>query len=65
MAHGKCSPDLRAEGETGLLAGAAGEPREIDSGALFGDEARIVAIRHGSELYTLRITRADKLILTK
>ncbi|HET7409764.1 MAG TPA: hemin uptake protein HemP [Paracoccaceae bacterium] len=36
----------------------------IESSALFG-EARTVSIRHGAELYTLRITRADKLILTK
>lgn len=47
--------------ETG---GEPGGLREIDSRALF-DGARTVAIRHGAETYTLRITRADKLILTK
>lgn len=38
--------------------------RVIDTGTLFAG-ARTVCIRHGAELYTLRITRADKLILTK
>lgn len=37
---------------------------EVDSRALLGT-ARIVTIRHGSEVYTLRETRAGKLILTK
>ncbi len=39
-------------------------PRQVESRALFG-QARVVTIRHGDELYTLRITRAEKLILTK
>ncbi|MBY8976867.1 hemin uptake protein HemP [Rhodobacteraceae bacterium NNCM2] len=39
-------------------------PREIDSKNLLGDE-RSVTIRHGDQVYTLRITRADKLLLTK
>lgn len=43
---------------------AARTEREIDSSALF-EGARLVAIRHGAERYTLRITRAGKLILTK
>lgn len=43
----------------------AGDRRpEIDSRRLF-DGKRLLAIRHGAEVYTLRITRADKLILTK
>jgi hemin uptake protein HemP len=50
----------RERGETG------GEPapREIDSRILFG-AGRVVTIRHGRERYTLRVTRAGKLILTK
>ena len=36
----------------------------IESSDLFGG-ARTVAIRHGDDVYTLRITRSDKLILTK
>ena len=42
----------------------ANAPREVESRTLFGG-ARIVTIRHGGDLYTLRITRAEKLILTK
>jgi hemin uptake protein HemP len=42
----------------------ADTPRQVESRSLFG-EARVVTIRHGEELYTLRITRAEKLILTK
>jgi hemin uptake protein HemP len=42
----------------------ADTPRQVESRALFG-EARVVTIRHGEDLYTLRITRAEKLILTK
>lgn len=39
-------------------------PRQIDSRTLFGDE-RTLTIQHGKDLYTLRITRAEKLLLTK
>jgi hemin uptake protein HemP len=42
----------------------ANAPRQIDSRTLFG-KSRILTIRHGEEIYTLRITRAEKLILTK
>jgi hemin uptake protein HemP len=42
----------------------ADTPREVESRTLFGG-ARVVTIRHGDDLYTLRITRAEKLILTK
>ncbi|MEM6548609.1 MAG: hemin uptake protein HemP [Pseudomonadota bacterium] len=46
-------------------AGAAqSEPSEIDSKALLGNN-RVVSIKHGTETYTLRLTRAGKLILTK
>jgi hemin uptake protein HemP len=37
---------------------------EVDSRALLGT-GLTVTIRHGSEVYTLRETRAGKLILTK
>lgn len=38
--------------------------RPIESQALFGDRG-IVQILHEGELYTLRITRNNRLILTK
>jgi len=46
---------------------AAAEPRErarLDSAALFAGGREIV-IRHAGSEYGLRITRTDKLILTK
>lgn len=59
---------IRSEPEEGRKPNGQGSgtsaPREIESRALF-DGDRTVSIRHGAELYTLRITRADKLILTK
>jgi hemin uptake protein HemP len=39
-------------------------PRAVDSATLFAGRREIV-IRHGESEYRLRITRADKLILTK
>lgn len=39
-------------------------PRVIEAEALFLG-AQVVHIRHAGELYTLRVTRAGKLILTK
>ena len=43
----------------------ATEPqRQVPSAALFQGRREIVIIHHGQE-YRLRITRADKLILTK
>ncbi len=41
-----------------------GAPRAVDTVTLFGGKREIV-IRHGESEYRLRITRADKLILTK
>jgi len=38
--------------------------RHIDSRTLFGEE-RVLTIQHGDDFYTLRITRAEKLLLTK
>lgn len=40
------------------------EPVLIDSEKIFGD-AKVVQIVHNSQVYTLRITRDNKLILTK
>ena len=39
-------------------------PRVVDSAPLFSGRREIV-IRHGGNEYRLRVTRADKLILTK
>jgi hemin uptake protein HemP len=39
-------------------------PRVIRTEDLFGTKREVI-IRHGQEEYRLRITRADKLILTK
>lgn len=44
-------------------AGGAG-PRRIQSPVLFGSDREVVIVHRGQE-YRLRITRADKLILTK
>ncbi len=41
-----------------------GTPRRVDSPALFRGEREIVIVHRGQE-YRLRITKADKLILTK
>jgi hemin uptake protein HemP len=38
--------------------------RRVSSMALFGDERELVIVHHG-QVYRLRITKADKLILTK
>lgn len=42
----------------------AGRPRRIESKTLFDDAREIVIVHRGQE-YRLRITKADKLILTK
>lgn len=39
-------------------------PRRIPSRALFGDDREVVIV-HQAQEYRLRITKADKLILTK
>jgi hemin uptake protein HemP len=51
-----------SSGPTGQSDAAAG--LLLDSSALF-EGRREVHIRHGGELYRLRITRMGKLILTK
>lgn len=45
-------------------ASASPAPGQFDSDSLLGG-AREVLIRHGGEVYRLRHTRNDKLILTK
>jgi hemin uptake protein HemP len=40
------------------------EPRIIESGDLFKGN-RVIQIRHGAEIYSLRQTRLGKLILNK
>ncbi|HET7343605.1 MAG TPA: hemin uptake protein HemP [Methylomirabilota bacterium] len=40
-------------------------PRPVISSAALFRDAREVVIRHGAEEYRLRITKANKLILTK
>ena len=58
----------RAPSGDGAAAPAAaaipGGPRRLDSAALF-QRAREIVIVHGGQEYRLRITKADKLILTK
>jgi len=60
--HGEPGATPRFDGSA--KAGVAGAVADIDSKALFG-AAKVVLIRHGEDVYTLRITRSDKLILTK
>jgi hemin uptake protein HemP len=43
---------------------AAERMTPLDSGALFAGRSEVV-IRHGAEVYRLRLTRQNKLILTK
>jgi hemin uptake protein HemP len=56
-------PERSAGIESRAAAGTI-PPRRIDSTALFRDGREIVIVHRGRE-YRLRITRADKLILTK
>ena len=51
-------------GAAGSAAPAAQTPRQLDSRSLLG-AARELRIRHNGAVYTLRLTRQDKLILTK
>lgn len=54
------APRVEKKTAAGTVASAA----DVDSKTLFG-AARVLMIRHGEDVYTLRITRSDKLILTK
>lgn len=46
------------------LAGKAVDARPLDSRALFAGSSEVVIV-HGAEIYRLRLTRQNKLILTK
>lgn len=46
------------------LAGKAPVPQPLDSRALFVGSSEVVIV-HGAETYRLRLTRQNKLILTK
>lgn len=52
--------DRRSSGESRSTA----PPREITSDSLFKGACEVV-IRHGDELYRLRVTKQNKLILNK
>ncbi|MEM6356775.1 MAG: hemin uptake protein HemP [Pseudomonadota bacterium] len=56
------TPDDRERSDAAPASWAPGE--SVDSRSLLGD-SNTVTIRHGEVLYTLRQTRAGKLILTK
>ncbi|MEM9013338.1 MAG: hemin uptake protein HemP [Pseudomonadota bacterium] len=51
-------------GDTQAVLDEPVAPGMIDSTSLLGG-SKTVAIRHGAEIYTLRKTRAGKLLLTK
>ncbi len=56
-----------ARGDTSSPPGPAIEPplvRRVESAALFERRREVVIVHHGQE-YRLRITKSDKLILTK
>lgn len=48
----------------GRLAGKVIDTRSLDSHILFAGSSEVV-ITHGAETYRLRLTRQNKLILTK
>jgi hemin uptake protein HemP len=48
----------------GSVESATRDAREVSSSSLFLGRREIVIVHHGQE-YRLRITKADKLILTK
>ena len=59
------APDVRASvSPPPIVRPAAARPAVVRTEDLFG-AGREVIIKHGQEEYRLRITRADKLILTK
>lgn len=53
-----------SESDRGTGESAPEGPRRVDSPTLFRGDREVVIIHQGQE-YRLRITRADKLILTK
>jgi len=54
----------RIEGLAHGTDGQASAPRRLDSAALLGRQREVVIVHRGQE-YRLRVTRSDKLILTK
>lgn len=58
------SNTVREHGEACPLRQIAVKNAEIDSRELFQAERQLL-IRHGAEVYRLRVTRQNKLILTK
>ena len=56
--------DPRAEDPTGVAGGGADGVRRVDSSALLGRQREVVIVHRGQE-YRLRVTKSDKLILTK
>jgi hemin uptake protein HemP len=56
-------PELRSTASAPPPPAPAGTP-QLDSRSLFGS-ARELLIQHKGEQYRLRLTRSDKLILTK
>jgi hemin uptake protein HemP len=62
---GKNSPSSVAQNLPKAAGAGASNVREIDSSALFGPQQNILHIRHAGTRYVLRVTRENKLILTK
>jgi len=60
--------DLSASSTAGragaVVPGGAASPRSLESAAVLGGGSEVL-IRHGSETYRLRLTRQNRLILTK
>ena len=57
-------PEPRNDTTTPAAPTAPADTRQLDSRSLFGS-ARELLIEHKGEQYRLRLTRSDKLILTK
>jgi hemin uptake protein HemP len=55
---------FETRGTAGAAKGAEGEVRTLSARHLLGD-GRVLRIEHEGEIYTLRLTRNNKLILTK
>ena len=54
----------RAEDPAGATGAGAGAVRRVDSTTLLGRQREVVIVHRGQE-YRLRVTKSDKLILTK
>ena len=64
MTPGRDKPSDDAKDRSVRTAAEGALPREIDLRDLLGESNRVM-IRHGAERYVLRLTRQNKLILTK